>query len=239
MWCRLALADKVGEAVRGARVEGAFPIVLTGNCFMTVGAVAGLSAERTAVMWFDAHGDLNTPATSISGFIDGMAAAALLGWCHSHAREAIARFAPIPANRLILVGARSLDPGEEAALAAHAVQYVPPQLVKPHFDWAQVANELGPGAVEVHVHIDLDVLDADAVGRANSFACSGGLTTSEVVSAVSAVGNHFPIAGLTIAAYDPAVDENGAVLEAALHLIEQISGLADGGEGWTVSLPRT
>src|SRR5690606_9880190 len=76
------LAARIARVVRASRSANRFPIVLTGNCISTVGALAGLSADAPAVVWLDAHGDVNTPATSTSGFLDGMSAATALGWCH-------------------------------------------------------------------------------------------------------------------------------------------------------------
>ena len=70
-----AVAKKVGES----REDGRFPVVLAGNCLTTCGAVAGEAAD--SIIWFDQHGDINTPETSPHGFLDGMALATALGLC--------------------------------------------------------------------------------------------------------------------------------------------------------------
>ena len=69
-----------------------------------------------ALVWVDAHGDLNTPETTPSGFLGGMPFAILLGWCHDELRTAAGLDPALPEARAALVGARDLDPGERAAI---------------------------------------------------------------------------------------------------------------------------
>jgi len=116
----------------------ATPIVLGGCCCAHVGAVEGLAARhgRLAVAWFDAHGDLNTPETSPSGNEWGMALRMLLD------------SGAVEPGDVALIGARSLDPGEEAFLAAHRVARNADAL----------ATTLG-SADAVYVAFDADVLD--------------------------------------------------------------------------------
>ena len=78
------LQAAIAERATAARRRGAFPLVLAGNCGTSVGTVAGVTAatgSRPVVFWFDAHGDLNTPETTTTGFLDGMALAMLTGRC--------------------------------------------------------------------------------------------------------------------------------------------------------------
>src|SRR5436309_2130353 len=74
------LADQVASGVRAARARSALPMILSGNCNTSVGTLAGLGHE-VGVVWFDAHGDFNTPETSPSGYFDGMALAIATGRC--------------------------------------------------------------------------------------------------------------------------------------------------------------
>src|SRR4029450_3386719 len=74
-----ALAGGVAEAAK----IGSFPLVLSGNCGpAALGCVGGLRS-RIKIFWFDAHGDFNTPETTRSGFLDGMALATVTGRCWS------------------------------------------------------------------------------------------------------------------------------------------------------------
>jgi arginase len=70
----------------------------------------------------------------------------------------------------------------------------------------------------IYVHLDLDVLDS-AVAAANSYALSGGLTLVDLDDALAQIAAEFRIAGVTLSAYDPAVDTFGHAAEAAIRLI--------------------
>jgi len=73
------LARSLARQVRMATRQRRFPIVLAGNCLASLGVVAGYPPGRTGLVWLDAHADLQTPETTASGFLDGMALATILG----------------------------------------------------------------------------------------------------------------------------------------------------------------
>src|SRR5687767_1204236 len=102
------LAAQVSRAVRAASASQAFPLILTGNCGAALGVVAGLGGTPP-VLWFDAHGDFNTPETTIGGFLDGMSLATLTGQCWTQLAKTIPDFEPVPENRVWLLGVRDLD----------------------------------------------------------------------------------------------------------------------------------
>src|SRR5919106_2573859 len=118
-----ALAAAVADRTRAAREDGRVPILLTGNCMMSLGVVAALSAP-TSLVWLDAHGDFNTPETTIAGFIDGMALATITGHCWKQLASAIPGFRSLDERRVVLAGARDLDPLEAKALTSSAVTRV-------------------------------------------------------------------------------------------------------------------
>ena len=111
------------------------PLVLGGCCCSHVGAVRGLTrrVDRLAVVWLDAHGDLNTPETSPSGNTWGMPLRMLLD-------DGV-----VPASRVALVGARNLDPPELAFMAEVGID--------------DSLDRALDGADAVYVALDLDVLD--------------------------------------------------------------------------------
>jgi arginase len=202
--------------VRAAHAEQRFPIVLAGNCGVTVGAVAGLNDVRPAVVWFDAHADFNTPETSPSGFLDGMAVAILTGRCWRPLTANISGFEPVPDARVALVGARDLDPPERDAIDASAIVQIGADL--------HGLDELFSDAAAVWLHVDLDALDA-AEGRANQFATSGGLTAAQLVDAVRRLASRLSIVGIAFTSYDPATDDDGRVGNAALKVATTLAEL--------------
>ena len=220
------LLGKLAARVRSVREHGLFPIVLAGTCYSAVGMLAGLGAERTAVLWFDAHADFNTPETTVSGFLDGMALAMLTGRCWTQLAAAVPGFDPVPENRVVLIGTRDVDALEAAALDRSAVMVLPPAQVHSSLD-ARL-NELRRQVDGVYVHIDLDVLDP-AEGKANHLAVPGGLTLNEMKAALSLVAGLFAVRGVALTAYDPSLDDDGRVRSAAFALLETILAFGAGG----------
>lgn len=196
------LAAQVAEAVAAARQGGAFPLVLSGNCGpAALGCVAGIGALHR-VLWFDAHGDFNTPDTTVGGFLDGMALATLTGRAWRQLSAAIPRFTPVPESSVTLIGARDLDPLELAALRGSEVQHV-------------TAQDLRPGLISVlhgcidwpaaYLHFDLDVLDS-SIARINEYAAPDGLNVADAEWAISEIKRHTSVAAAALTALDPALD---------------------------------
>jgi len=185
-----------------------FPVILSGHCGASIGAAAGLDADDLAILWFDAHGDYNTPDTTDSGFLDGMCLAVATGRCWHGPASRIPNFKPIDPRRVMHVGARSWSPGEREALLRDGVR------LEPNFD--------GIDATRMLVHLDLDVIDS-RYGRANPFACEGGLSPDEVLGVIQSARERFTIEGLVIASYDPSCDGDGRIADAALRVIRALS----------------
>ena len=149
------------------------PLVLGGCCCSHVGAVEGLAARhgRLAVVWLDAHGDLNTPESSPSGNEWGMPLRMLID------SETVA------AGDVALLGARDLDPPEEEFIASAGV----------HTGADGIERALA-GVEAVYVALDLDVLDPD--GDVEPFMpTAGGPTSEETVAVLERVAAAAPVAG--------------------------------------------
>jgi arginase len=198
-----AVCDAVSGEVRISRDRGRFPIVLAGNCLTSAGAVAGIGAD--AIIWADQHGDLNTPDTSTSGFLDGMALATVLGLCWRPVAAQIPGFKAMDPARCVLVNARDLDTAEKELLKTLPVI----RMECP--SWAGAAQRLkSAGAERIHMHLDLDVHDPEKL-QANRYASPGGPAPEQLRQAMCGMAGSVPIAGLTISAYDPAFDAKGDV----------------------------
>ena len=191
------LMRMLSGAVREARESGRFPIVLAGNCNTAVGTLAGLGAQSTGVAWFDAHGDFNTPETTRTGFLDGTAVAIITGRCWTQLAATIPEFAPIPDDRVCLIGTRDLDSLESALLDESSVDVVEPGQLRSSLP--RVLEKIREHVDTMYVHLDLDVLDF-AVAAANSYAISGGLTLADLDDALVQIAAHFRISGVTLSA---------------------------------------
>lgn len=210
----------VAEAVRRAADRPA--LVLAGNCLTAVGVVAGLGGggHDLGVVWFDAHGDLNTAESTASGFLDGTALTALAGGALRGLCDGLDGWAPVDPDRVVTVGMRALDPFEETELTTK-----PYQRVEASLDGFEAALDAiaAAGAQRVYVHVDLDVLDV-AECRANAWSCPGGLTLAGLQDALSTVRGRFTVAATTIASVDADADPSGRHIEAAAAVARAAAG---------------
>jgi arginase len=151
------LADRVSDALDA----GERPLVLGGDHSVAIGSVVGSARDAdTGVLWFDAHGDVNTPATTPSGNVHGMALAAVLG-IGEFADRPWANAVGVDPGNVALVGVRDLDPGERAAIHEHGISTYSISDIDDRGVTEVVADALDDagGRGGVHVSLDLDWLD--------------------------------------------------------------------------------
>lgn len=209
----------VSGRVRAAIASGEFPLVLSGNCNTSVGTLAGSGCEGLGVVWFDAHADFNTPETTTTGFSDNMGVAIAVGHCWNAMAERVPGFSAVGEGNVVLAGVREAEPAERERLDASGVAVVEAGSIH----WEGLDRTLGVAldalmnrVDRVYVHLDLDVLDPERVGRANEFASGSGLGAEEFIAALGMVRKRFAVAAAGIASYDPVLDGSGRVLRAAL-----------------------
>jgi arginase len=118
------LHRQLAQRVRAAKEHGAWPLILSGNCNSALGTLGGIEAHQAGIIWFDAHGDFNTPETTTGGFLDGMALATATGRCWLRMTQSIPGLAPVPDERVLMIGVRQLDDGEQALLEQSQVTLV-------------------------------------------------------------------------------------------------------------------
>jgi len=202
--------------VRAALDRGTLPIVLAGNCSTAAGTIAGFGDAGPGVIWLDAHGDFNTPETTTTGYLDGMARAVVAGRCWQSLAGTIPGVHPVPEARMALVGARDLDPREAGALSESPATLLSPEDVRAGL--GRGLSALRQRAGDVYLHIDMDVLDT-AEGRANAYAAGGGLSTRELIDTLGSIAGLFTVRAVAVTAYDPAYDPEGRVCAAAVDCI--------------------
>jgi arginase len=207
------LQRQVADLVRSALMSGERALVLSGNCGpAALGVLGGLGAQETAIVWLDAHADFNTPETSPSGFLDGMAAAVAVGHCWPAVIATMETLAALPEDHLVQIGVRSLDPGERRRLDNSRV-YRATDID----DISAAIDRLGGGVRHMYVHIDLDVIDIGEL-RANSYSLSGGLGADQVAATVRTAASRLSLSAAALTALDPALDP-----ERAWHVCERLA----------------
>ena len=170
-------------------------VVFAGDCVVIVGVLAGLQRKGTdpTLVFFDAHGDFNTWETTPSGFIGGMPVAMLTGRGEQTIVEG-AGLRILPDARVLHVGARDLDPGEEAALAESGITAIAVTEV------AEVDLPSGP----LYVHVDLDVVDPEEM-TATSYPAPGGPSVEEVVAALTRLVATDRVAAFSVSSWNPSL----------------------------------
>ena len=151
-WERLAvLYDAVAGAVAADAGFGGCPVVMSGDCNTSAGIMAGLqrAGADPAIVWFDAHGDVQTLETTTSGYLGGLALRLLTAY-RPELITARLGLRPVPEDRIVLAGARDLDPPEKTYLAGAAIRR------------RDVAGLSAAGLPDgpLYVHVDMDVIDA-------------------------------------------------------------------------------
>lgn len=215
------IAAMVSDAVAAAIGQGAMPVVLQGNCTQAVGPAGGVAKAcgTAGIVWYDAHGDMHTLATTGTGLLGGMPYAVCLGWEFDDWRAAAGLTAPVRAEAAALIGASDLDVEEEAALNANPIARLDADAMGADAG-ARTAYLLVPRAAAApgwYMHIDLDVAGPDELPGALTPAPHWP-SRAALLASVTAAARSVPVRCLGLAAYDPSGDPHrrGARLAADL-----------------------
>lgn len=229
------VAAAVAEALR----DGSFPLVVAGNCNVTLGVRAGLQRggrQEAALLWLDAHGDFNTPDTTESGYLDGMPLAMLCGRAHRDAVEQQLVMAPLAEAAVLHAGGRDFDRRERDSLLASAVRVIEgDELLRRAAQGAlaplldgfaaerRAATALEPGeAPPLHLHVDIDVLDPSAAPGV-TFPAPNGLSAGQLLELIDLVRERFDVVALTVTSFTPERDEAGTTLAAGLAVLQRVA----------------
>lgn len=193
-----SVARETARAVALAESRGRFPLVLSGGCLTAVGVVDGLQrvGEEVQVVWVDAHGDFNTPETTPSGYLDGMALAAVCGRSLGQIFEPIDP-RTVPCCSLVHIGGRDFDPPELEDFERLNVTLIGPRQVGSEKAQSALRGQLDPGR-STYLHLDLDGLDPSEAPAVH-FPVDGGVRVDGLLELLGVLG---PPAALTLAGLD-------------------------------------
>jgi arginase len=211
----------VSAGVRRAIEDGAFPVLLSGSCFAGIGVLTGLDERSPGVVWFDAHGDFNTPESTIDGYFDGMPLAILTGggW-RTLVNQGEIR--TVPESAVVLAGAHDFDPLEQLRVDSSALHHLPPSAIDFDDAVARAVDALVPAASGVYLHLDLDVLDSE-VAQVNIYSVPGGLSAAQLVSQIRSLLDRGDVRAVSLTAYDPECDSEDRVAPIALSVLEAVA----------------
>ena len=222
------LAERTADAIRG----GMRPLVLGGDHSLAAGSVAGTATalaergERTGLIWLDAHADLNTPATSLTGNVHGMPVAHLLGWGDERMAHLSSVMPAIREEHLVYVGLRDLDDAERHAITsrglhAFTMRHIDERGLRSVMEQAVAIATRGTGGV--HVSCDADWIDpgeAPGVGT----PVRGGATLREAHLAMEIIHDSGALVAMDLVEINPILDRENHTAELAADLIASAFG---------------
>ncbi|MGH3092531.1 MAG: arginase [Gaiellaceae bacterium] len=219
--------ERVARRVAGAARDERVPVVLGGDHSVALGTLGGLASARGpgGVLWLDAHGDLNTPATSPSGNVHGMPLAAALGRAGIDFASDVWPLPALDPERVVLVGVRSLDEGERALVHETGIGvYTMTELDRRGVEAVvREALERVEGDAFVHVSLDMDVVDPDVAPGVGT-PVRGGLSYREAHLAMELVAESGLLGSLEIVEVNPILDRENATAQLAVELAASAFG---------------
>jgi arginase len=219
----LVVGKRLAPIVRQAIESKQFPLVLAGGCDVSKGILSGFDHGQCGVVWFDAHGDFNTPETTTSGYFDGMSLAVITGHCYQSYWAQIGNCTPIPESATLLLGVRDLDTAEREHLDHSDVQVVEWHEGRPQGDVRVALDKLAQRVPEVYLHIDMDSLDPKVAPGVVFDPVPGGLSLEDMEEGIRAVFARFRVRAATLSVYNPDRDQDDKTLRAGLRIIEVLA----------------
>ncbi|APC46890.1 arginase [Virgibacillus halodenitrificans] len=218
------LADMVDEEIQKYN----FPLILGGDHSIAIGSLAGIAKhyKNLGVIWYDAHGDLNSSETSPSGNIHGMPLAVSLGIGHEKLVN-ISGFVPkIQPENIVIIGARSLDPGEKELIKEKGIKVFTmheiDRLGMPNV-MSEAIKYLKDRTDGVHLSLDLDGLDpSEAPGVGTPVL--GGITYRESHLAMEMLEESGMITSAEFVEVNPILDEKNKTATVAVALMGSLFG---------------
>lgn len=223
------LARHTAEAIR----QGSAPLVLGGDHSLAAGSVAGVATafaernQRIGLIWLDAHGDLNTPESSLTGNVHGMPVAHLLGNGDPRMSGIASPGPAVRAANTCIVGARDLDPAERAHAREWGVRVFTMRDIDERGLRAVMADAIAiasEGTAGIHVSVDADWVDpkeAPGVGT----PVRGGATYRESHLAMEMIHDSQRLVSMDMVEINPVLDDHNRTAELCVGLVTSAFGL--------------
>ncbi|MBM3292301.1 hypothetical protein FJY84_06445 [Candidatus Bathyarchaeota archaeon] len=219
------LADRVSEQLK----SGIMPLGLLQNCNGLMGMLAGVQNSgsginpiKVGLIWVDAHGDFNTPETSLSGMLGGMPVAISCGLCLERLRRTCGLDPPLPTKYVTMMCVRDTDPFEQEQIDRSQIEHITVNDVKtlsPRI--MQQVNRLADLTNKIYVHIDLDVLDPTDIPGAG-LPVINGPTADELSASLELIFSHPKTAAFGVASYPASRDHDKKGLKSVFRLFEGV-----------------
>jgi len=222
----------LSKKVEKIMVRRGFPLILGGDHSIAVGTISGVASycrrkrKKLGLLWIDAHGDLNTPATSPSGNVHGMPLAAVLGIGPRDLTSIGGAFSKVDPTNVALVGLRSLDEGEKKRIAQMGINvYTMTDIDRQgiHRVMKKALAKVTHGSDFVHVSLDLDAVDPTVASGVGT-PVKGGLDYREAHLIMELISEAKVMTSLEVVEVNPILDTRNASAEFAVELVQSAFG---------------
>ncbi|MCR8645552.1 arginase [Paenibacillus sp. N1-5-1-14] len=224
----VAVNTELAARVSSIVDQGKFPLVLGGDHSIAIGTIAGLTQhyKNIGIIWFDAHGDLNTEDTSPTGNIHGMSLAVNLGRGHELLTHIKQQGSNIDPKKVVIIGARQLDDGEKAWIRSSGITCFTMHDID-RLGMSHVITEalriVGQDTDGVHLSFDIDSLDPyEAPGTGT--AVQGGVNYREAHFALEMMAESGLITSAEFVEVNPLLDSNNRTVRLTNELICSLMG---------------
>lgn len=216
------------ERVDSVMKAGRFPLVLGGDHSIAIGTIAGVlqHVEKLGIIWFDAHGDINTEETSPSGNIHGMPVAVSLGHGHDLLTKIGGADKKISSENIVFIGCRDLDAGERKMLKEFGIKVFTMHEVD-RLGMTEVMNQAieiaSNGTDGIHVSFDMDSMDP-VYAEGTGTRVPGGLTYRESHLALEMISETEKVVSAEFVEVNPIIDNKNQTAKTAVALIGSLMG---------------
>lgn len=208
--------------------RGMFPLVLGGDQSTSIGTLAGLAGSdaRRGIVWLDAHGDFNTPQTTPSGNIHGMALAAILGYGHPRLVKLGGVVPKALESNTVLIGGRSFDAAESRSISRSKLTVFTMKEID-EMGMKAVMHEAikiaGSGVKQVHLSFDVDSVDPSAAPGTGT-PVRGGLTYREAHLAMEMLHDSKRVTSAEFVEVNPILDVSNQTADLVVELMLSLFG---------------
>lgn len=219
--------NNLAHIVYSSIMGGSFPLIIGGDHSIGLGSIAGVSrtGRNFAVIWMDAHGDINTQETTESGNVHGMSLAKAMGIGYADLTDVYFKGRKIAPENVFIVGARDLDQGEYDLIKEKNLNVYTTKRIK-EYGIERVINELlqtlkSKNIDSIHLSFDIDFVDAEFVPGTGT-AVGNGISVQETETALKMIAETKLVKSMDFVELNPLLDKNDMTAELSIDLLSWI-----------------
>ncbi|AWI05156.1 arginase [Clostridium drakei] len=221
----LDVNKNLAHQVYSALTSDSFPLVIGGDHSLGLGSISGASkyASDTAVIWIDAHGDINTHETSMTGNIHGMPLAAAMGVGFNELTDLYYKGTKVDSKNVFIIGARDLDEGEKALIKSKSLNVYSTEDVK-NMGMERISEEVHSkikknGIKRIHLSFDIDCLDPSLVPGTGT-PVKNGMSLDHAKYLLKYLMETKLVKSMDFVELNPVLDENDRTADMCIDLLD-------------------